>query len=236
MVVPRPACDPPDMCGRYTLGVPPARIAEVFGLLETPELSPRFNIAPTQEAPVIRRRGPGREVAQLRWGLVPFWAKDPAIGSRLINARAETVAEKPSFRSAFRKHRCLVPADGFYEWKPLGRRKQPYYAHRRDGLPFAMAGLHERWHADREDEIRSFTILTTEANPLLRSIHARMPVILPPEAWEPWLDPDATEEALHRLLVPASPDGYEMHPVSTLVNSPAVDDARCIAPTAEPTA
>ena len=223
------------MCGRYTLGVPPSRIAEVFELLETPELALRFNIAPTQQAPVIRQTDSGPVLELRRWGLVPFWAKDPAIGNKLINARSESVEEKPSFRTAFRKQRCLVPADGFYEWKPVGRRKQPFYTHRRDGLPFAMAGLHERWHGDQADEIRSFTILTTEANPLLRTIHARMPVILPRDAWAPWLDPRTATDTLRTFFAPASCEGFEMHPVSTLVNSPAVDDPRCIEASAEAT-
>ena len=218
------------MCGRYTLGVPPSRIAEIFDLLDVPELTPRFNIAPTQLAPVVRMRESRRVLELRRWGLVPFWAKDPAIGNRLINARSESVEEKPSFRAAFRKHRCLVPADGFYEWKPAGRRKQPFWIHRRDGLPFAMAGLCERWHADLEDEIRSFTILTTDANPLLRPIHDRMPVILAREAWAEWLDPDAAADSLRALLRPAPVEELEARPVSTLVNSAAMDDPRCIAP------
>jgi putative SOS response-associated peptidase YedK len=224
------------MCGRYTLGVPPVRIAEIFELLETPELAPRYNIAPTQQAPVILASGGRRTLELRRWGLVPFWAKDPAIGNRLINARSESVEEKPSFRTAFRKHRCLVPADGFYEWKPAGRRKQPYWIHRRDGQPFAMAGLYERWHADREDEIRSFTVLTTEANPLVRPIHARMPVILDAAAWSEWLDPGAPVGALRALLRPAPAADFDTRPVSTLVNAPAVDDFRCIEAVNEATA
>lgn len=223
------------MCGRYTLGVPPVRIAEIFDLLETPELAPRYNIAPTQEAPVVLGSGGRRTLELRRFGLVPFWAKDPTIANRLINARAETVEEKPSFRTAFRRHRCLVPADGFYEWKPAGRRKQPYWIHRHDGLPFAMAGLCERWHADREDEIRSFTIVTTEANPIVRPIHARMPVILDADAWDEWLDPKAPVEALRALLHPAPSEDFDTRRVSTLVNSPAVDDPRCIDAVDEPT-
>jgi putative SOS response-associated peptidase YedK len=218
------------MCGRYTLGVPPARIAEVFELSEEPELSPRYNIAPSQDAPVVVATPAGRTLELRRWGLVPFWAKDPKIGNRLINARAESAAEKPAFRTALRRHRCLLPADGFYEWRPAGRRKQPYHVRRKDALPFAMAGLYDDWHRGEPDAIASFTILTTEANALLRPIHGRMPVILPRRSWPTWLDPAAPPEAVQALLMPGDPEGFEAYPVTTLVNNPSVEDARCREP------
>ncbi|CAG0965500.1 SOS response-associated protein YedK [Myxococcaceae bacterium] len=218
------------MCGRYTLGARPERIAATFGLDEILEFSPRFNIAPTQHAPVIVVSSGRRKLELRRFGLVPFFAKDASIGSRLINARSESVAEKPAFRSAFRKHRCLVPADGFYEWKPEGRRKQPYWMHRSDGAPFAMAGLCERWHPDREDEIRSFAILTTAANALVRRIHDRMPAILAPEDLGRWLDPGTPIDELRDLLAPAPESGFVARPVATLVNGAAFDDPRCIEP------
>lgn len=221
------------MCGRYTLGVTPARLAEEFALAETPELSPRYNIAPTQTAPVIMAAPEGRRLALRRWGLVPFWAKDPKIGSRMINARAESVEEKPAFRVAFRRQRCLVPADGFYEWKPAGLRKQPFHIRRSDARPFAMAGLFDTWHAGQPDEIASFTILTTDANALLRPIHERMPVILDGPGWKAWLDPATAPSRLHALLAPPDPAGFEAYPVTTRVNSPALDDARCREPSQE---
>jgi putative SOS response-associated peptidase YedK len=218
------------MCGRYSLGVSPARIAEVFELSDEPEFQPRYNIAPTQDAPVILAVPEGRGLELRRWGLVPFWAKDPKIGSRMINARAESVEEKPAFRNAFRRQRCLVPADGFYEWKPVGLRKQPFHVRRSDAWPFGMAGLFDVWNAGQPDEIASFTILTTDANALLRPIHERMPLILDGRSWKAWLDPATPVARLHELLAPPDPAGFEAYPVATLVNRPAVDDARCREP------
>ncbi len=221
------------MCGRYTLGTTPARLAETFALSDAPEFAPRYNIAPTQIAPVVVATPQGRRLELRRWGLVPFWAKDPKIGSRMINARAESLAEKPAFRSAFRRQRCLVPADGFYEWKPAGRRKQPHHVRRADSRPFAMAGLFDTWHAGQPDAIASFTIVTTDANALLRPIHDRMPVILAPASWKDWLDADTPLARLGALLAPPDPAGFEAYPVTTLVNSPAVDDARCREPASD---
>jgi putative SOS response-associated peptidase YedK len=218
------------MCGRYTLGVSPARIAEVFALTDEPALAPRYNIAPTQDAPILVTTPEGRRLELRRWGLVPFWAKDPKIGNRLVNARAESVEEKPSFRTSFRRHRCLVPADGFYEWAPAGRLKQPFHIRRRDARPFAMAGLHDRWHRGQADEIASFTILTTEANALLQPIHGRMPVILGERGWDAWLDPATPTEALHALLASPEPGDLEAFPVTLLVNSARVDEPRCREP------
>ncbi len=218
------------MCARYTLGVSPARIAEEFELATLPELQPRFNIAPTQPAPVVVAGREGLRLEVRRWGLVPFWAEDPKIGNRLINARAESIAEKPAFRDAFRRHRCLVPADGFYEWAPAGKRRQPFHVRRADAGLFAMAGIYETWHTKQPDQISSFTILTTDANSLLQPIHDRMPVILPRSTWKQWLDVTTPPAQLHALLAPASNDGFEAYPVSMLVNGSAVDEARCREP------
>ncbi len=215
------------MCGRYTLGVTPARLAEAFDLAEVPDFEPRYNIAPSQRAPVIVATPGERRIAMLRWGLVPFWAKDPKIGTRMINARAESLAEKPSFRTALRTHRCLVPADGFYEWQPRGRGKQPFHVRRSDARPFAMAGLFDTWHRGQPDEIASFTIVTTDANDLVRPIHARMPAILEGPGVKAWLDPETPPSVLAALLAPPTCAGFEGYPVTTRVNSPANDDASC---------
>lgn len=219
------------MCGRYTLTVSGDALAESFELPEIPELSPRYNIAPTQEVPAVRveQEGGPRRLTPLRWGLIPFWADDPSIGNRMINARAETVTEKPSFRTSFKKRRCLVVADGFYEWKKAeGGAKQPYYIRLEDGEPFAFAGLWDRWQREGE-EIHSFTILTTQPNDLVKPLHNRMPVILPREAYDLWLDPGVSDaDRLLPLLAPYDPEAMEAYPVSRYVNSPANDSPRCI--------
>ena len=219
------------MCGRYTLSTPPNVLAERFGVDVRQNLPPRYNIAPTQGASVVRATDRGRELALLRWGLIPSWAKDPAIGNRMINARAEGVAEKPAFRRAFAKQRALVPADGFYEWQKQNSRKQPYHIRRRDGEPFAFAGLWERWHDRALDQVHeTFTIITTDASDLLAPIHNRMPVILSPADYDRWLDPE--KPGTPDLLTPYQGDELEAFPVSTRVNSPAHDDARCVEPQA----
>jgi len=223
------------MCGRYLLRSPVDALRRAFGFVETPNLAPRYNIAPTQAAPAVRqRREPAgeRTIQLLRWGLVPSWAKDLTIGARLINARAESLAEKPSFRSAFRKRRCLVPADGFYEWRAEGKRKQPYLIARRDEAPFAFAGLWERWTPKEKgtgpEFIDSFTIVTTDANALLKPLHERMPVILAPSDYSRWLDPDATIENLTSLLRPAPENWLEFYPIDPRVNAVRNDDAKLI--------
>ena len=221
------------MCGRYTLSVPGDVVAELFEVDEVPELEPRYNIAPTQEVAAVRRRRgqAGRELIPLRWGLIPRWAEDPSIGNRMINARAETVAEKPSFRSAFKRQRCLVVADGFYEWKKnADGTKQPYFIHLASGEPFGFAGLWERW--DKEGEpIESCTLLTTEPNTLMASLHDRMPVILPREAWETWLDQEISDrDRLEPLLAPYDPAAMEAWPVSRRVNSPFNQGPGCREP------
>jgi putative SOS response-associated peptidase YedK len=173
---------------------------------------------------------PGRELALLRWGLIPSWADDPKVGTRLINARAETAAERPAFRDAFRYHRCLIPADGFYEWKTEGRQKKPFYIRRQDSKPFALAGLWEHWEAPQKPPIDSCTILTTEANKLVQPLHDRMPAILAPADFERWIDPRTSVEDATSLLRPAPSEGMTMYPVNPVVNSVRKDDARCIEP------
>jgi putative SOS response-associated peptidase YedK len=220
------------MCGRYKLACDGQMIMEAFGLKAVPPWSARYNIAPTQQAPVVRVDGRGeRECARLRWGLVPSWAKDLSIGSRMINARAETVAEKPAFRHALRRQRCLVPADGFYEWRREGRHAQPFRIGLRDGGLFAFAGLWERWQGEGAPPVETFTILTTAPNEILASLHDRMPVILDRAAHERWLDPAATWQGdLQPVLVPYPAERMAAVPVGTLVNSPMVDDPRCAEP------
>lgn len=225
------------MCGRYTLSVALPDLVDVFDV-PPPDFpyGPRFNIAPTQDAPVVAEDSRGRRMGLLRWGLIPSWARDASIGSRLINARSETVAEKPAFRAAFRARRCLVPADGFFEWKPEGESgagrgsKVPYWIHRATREPFAFAGLWERWAPAAGDLLHTFTILTTEAAGPIRSIHPRMPVILPPGAWEVWLDPEAPATDLQALLRPYGDGDLRAHAVSTLVNAPRNDSPACIEP------
>ena len=221
------------MCGRYTLTVPVEILAEEFGVTgPLPEVPPSYNIAPTQEVAAVLADDGERRLEMLRWGLIPSWADDPGIGSRMINARSETVPEKPSFRRAFKERRCLIPADGFYEWKTTGNGKQPYYIRMEGGRPFAFAGLWESWRGSRE-EIRSCTILTTEANDRVSNIHHRMPVILAPEDHGLWLDPDIREaDPLLPLLAPYPDDVMEAYPVSRFVNRPTNDDPRCVEPLA----
>ena len=221
------------MCGRFTLRAPASVVAAQFGLFEMPPFAPRFNVAPTQPVAVVRcspgQAEPQRELVWLRWGLIPSWAKDPAIGNRMINARAETVAEKPSYRAAFRRRRCLVVADGFYEWARGGKPRQPYFIRMRDDRPFAFAGLWESWQGPDEGPVESCTLLTTEPNELVEPIHNRMPVILPEGDYPQWLDPAVQRpDALAPLLRPFPSERMTAEKVGTYVNSPAHDDARCI--------
>ena len=236
------------MCGRFTQRMSWRELHEMMDLVGTPlNLRPRYNAAPSQDVAVIRSGDPGsrsgasdgRTLAMLRWGLIPAWAKDPAIGHRLINARSETAAEKPSFRTAFRHRRCLIPADGFYEWRREGKTRQPWLFGLLGGAPFVFAGLWERWTvpagatltgslAERSpgDTVETCTILTTAANDTVAPVHGRMPVILPRDAWNAWL---AGEEV---PLGPYPADDMTAHPVSTYVNRPANDDPRCVEPIA----
>lgn len=219
------------MCGRFTSSSPGQIVAETFRLSETPELAPRYNIAPTQDVAAIRDAEGTRELVALRWGLIPSWSKDPSIGNRLINARAETLGEKPAFRSAFRSRRCLIVADGFFEWAREGKGKQPYLIRYRDGRPFGFAGLWERWRDPDGGEVESCTIVTTEPNALVAPIHDRMPVIVPPAGHARWLDPAGSDpEALAALLRPADCDGMVAFAVATAVNNPANDSPECVRP------
>ncbi len=221
------------MCGRFSLGASATTLAAQFGLFEAPTWAPRYNIAPSQEVLTILRTPdrPESHVALRRWGLIPMWAEGPAVGSRMINARAETVASKPAFRRAFKERRCLVLADGFYEWQRQERRKQPFYIRLRDGRPFAFAGLWERWAPQDGQPIDSCTILTTVANDLIHPLHVRMPVILPPAAHDAWLDPRLQDvERLQSLLRPYPGEEMMAFPVSTRVNTPRNDTPDCIEP------
>ncbi|MBW4555407.1 MAG: SOS response-associated peptidase [Trichormus sp. ATA11-4-KO1] len=220
------------MCGRFTLNQSAAALAEFFHIQQIPDLAAQYNIAPTQRvATVLHNPESGkREFQQLRWGLIPSWAKDPSMGAKLINARAETVAEKPAFRSAFKHRRCLVLADGFYEWQRQNGKKQPFYFRLSDGQPFGFAGLWERWQTE-DEEITSCTILTTAANELLQSIHDRMPVILAPQDYDLWLNPQIqTPEPLQQLLCPYPDQAMTAYPVSTWVNKPQNNSPECIVP------
>ena len=221
------------MCGRYTLSTPTDLLSDLYEVETELEVQPRFNIAPTQESLVIRidPESERRRLDLLRWGLIPFWAKDPAIGNRMINARSETVAEKPAFRVSWKKKRCLVMADGFYEWRAGDGPKQPFYFHRQDGYPLALAGLWDRWDKGAEGPIETFTILTTGPDEIVAPVHKRMPVILEPETHQRWLDPSFDDlNWLASQMAPASPSILESFPVTTYVNSPAHEGPDCIRP------
>jgi putative SOS response-associated peptidase YedK len=217
------------MCGRFMLNSDAAAIATEFGVAPAAELEPRYNIAPSQPVLIVRAADPGRAAVEVRWGLVPAWAKDLEMGHRLINARSETAAEKPAFRAAFRRRRCLVPADGYYEWQSRAGGKQPYFIHAATGGCFGIAGLWERWQ-NGELVVESCALLTCAANRRLREVHDRMPVIIRPDDYNLWLD-DATEPSmLAALLKPAPESSLDRHPVSKRVNSPRNDSIECIAP------
>jgi putative SOS response-associated peptidase YedK len=214
------------MCGRFTLTIDPAHLQEAFPWAIIPnDLNPRFNIAPSQPVAVIPNTGE-KIVSMYKWGLIPSWSKDPSIGERMINARSESLTEKPSFRNAYRRRRCLILADGFYEWKAnLGNKsKQPIFIRLIDSIPFAFAGLWEHWSATDGSEIRSCTIITTQPNSLLETIHNRMPVILHPDSYELWISPeDRPSSELNELLVPYPSSEMLAYPVSKKVNSPLND-------------
>lgn len=224
------------MCGRFTLRATPEQIATLFDLETVPPVQPRYNIAPTQPVLIVRENPHTgvREATYVNWGLVPFWADDPKIGSRMINARAETAHEKPAFRAAFRYRRCLIPADGFYEWQKQPRGgKKPYLIGLADQGLFAFAGLWEHWERDGS-VIESCTILTTGPNELVAPLHNRMPVILHPQDYAEWLDHTLQKpDPLRHLLRPFPADRMIAAPVSTHVNSPANEDARCVEPIGE---
>jgi putative SOS response-associated peptidase YedK len=217
------------MCGRYALYADPKTLVARFELPRTPDLLRCYNIAPSQEVPAIRRSQEGRrELTLLRWGLVPHWAQAETTGHSLINARAETVASKPAFRSAFRRRRCLIPADGFYEWNKAGRTRQPYFIRIKDGLPLAFAGLWEEWR-DPDGQAGSCAIIVTRANALVQPIHDRMPVILEPRAYGQWLSTDITDaEDLTQLLVPFPRENMKAYPVDRWVDNPQNEGAACV--------
>lgn len=209
------------MCGRFAQRSDPKRLAREFKIAEVPDVAARYNIAPTQDILSIRRADDDREAVFLKWGLVPSWAKDALIGAKLINARSETVTEKPSFREAFKKRRCIIPADGFYEWQRTNSKKQPYFFRMQDEHPFGFAGLWEKWKAIDGQVLETCTILTTEANEVLQPVHDRMPVILHPEDYELWLDVDMRKLDLTKeLLRPYPAEEMISYPVSTAINSP----------------
>ncbi|MFZ1752284.1 MAG: SOS response-associated peptidase [Caldilineaceae bacterium] len=220
------------MCGRFTLRASSEQVADLFSLEQMPPLAPRYNIAPTQPVLAIRESyaGNGREATFLNWGLIPFWAKDPSIGSRMINARAETAAEKPSFRAAFKYRRCIIPADGFYEWQKVDGGKQPQLIGLKGGGVLGFAGLWEHWEQEGS-AIESCTILTTEPNDLLAPIHNRMPMILHPEDYDEWLSRDIQKaDPLLHLMRSFPGELMAYQPVSTLVNNPRNEDPACAVP------
>jgi putative SOS response-associated peptidase YedK len=220
------------MCGRYTLKAEKEEMEKAFDAkVESADALPfRFNIAPTQFVPVVRHLEAENFLSAMKWGLIPSWAKDEKIGNKMINARAETIAEKPAFRSAFKSRRCIVPASGFYEWKKLERGKQPFYFHLKNKPVFGFAGLWEEWRDDETGEIlETCTIITTEANEVLLPVHDRMPVILKAEDYDEWLDPkEANKERLQKLLAPYPAKEMSSHSVSRAVNSPTVDSPELI--------
>ncbi|MBM3214643.1 SOS response-associated peptidase [Candidatus Poribacteria bacterium] len=224
------------MCGRFTMATPSPELARLFDLEEMPTVAPRYNVSPTQNVLGIRARGEDgsqREAAWLRWGLIPGWAKDPSIGARMINARSETAAEKPSFRTPLRRRRCLIPADGFYEWRRTGSQKQPYLVRVRGGEPFAFGGIWDVWRQGDDVVIESCAILTTEPNDLMVSIHDRMPVIIRPEEFDLWIDPSMQKPGdIAHLMAPFPASEMDAIAVTTRVNNPANDDPQCAVPAA----
>ena len=215
------------MCGRYFLHSTADKLTQLFGEMPMPLLEPRYNIAPTQPVPIVRQDAKGRrEMVLVRWGLIPSWSKGPDSRYSMINARAETVAQKPAYRSAFRYRRCLLPADGFYEWRAAGGGKQPYVLRSRDRAPLALAGLWEHWQDADGNEIESCTVLVREANAQVRPVHERMPVVIGPETFDLWLDIHAQKpQPLETLLAAQQPPELEIYPVGRAVNSPRNDNA-----------
>lgn len=219
------------MCGRFAFYSPSEATAALFGATTSTEVVPRYNIAPTQFIAAVRRdEQEAPELAMLRWGLVPFWAKDPSIGNRMINARSETVAEKPSFRNAYKKRRCLILADGFYEWRKEGDGKTPYYISLADGSPFAFAGIWENWNSKESDEsLQSTAIITAAASDFMAQLHQRMPVVVRPEQADRWLAGDAE---LLSEVIDNSPE-FRAWPVDRKVNNARNEDAALIDPAGE---
>ncbi len=222
------------MCGRYTLTVSPQQLRDIFGYRQQPNFPPRYNIAPTQPIPIVRLVDGKREFVLVRWGLLPAWVKDPKNFALLINARGESVIDKPAFRALMLRRRCLIPADGFYEWRARGKIKQPYYVRRKDSAPFAFAGLWEIWTGPNGEELETAAIVTTSANQTLAPIYERMPVVVPESAFELWLDAAAADPQTASTLIVPAPDGLlEAHPVGPHVNRVANDNPALIEPVAE---
>jgi putative SOS response-associated peptidase YedK len=221
------------MCGRYALTIDPGDLQAAFPEFSFPEqVTPRYNIAPSQSIMALPNDGKIRANFFV-WGLIPSWAKDPSIGNRMINARAETLAEKPAFRSAYKYHRCLIFANGFFEWQAQAgvKSKVPHFIRLKSGMPFTFAGLWEHWQSPDGSEVQSATIITTDPNELMATLHNRMPVILPSNTYTQWIDPaPQTPDRLQNLLVPYPTEEMEAYPVSPLVNSPGNDRAECILP------
>ena len=219
------------MCGRYVITSAPEAIRALFRYQEQPNFPPRFNVAPSQPIPIVRLADGKRQFALVRWGLLPSWVKDPKTFALLINARGESVIDKPAFRAAMKRRRCLIPADGFYEWQAGGSRKQPYFIRLKSGAPMAFAGLWECWTGPNGEELETAAIVTTNANRALGHIHDRMPVILAPEAFDLWLNcAEVDAQTAAALITPAPDDLFEAYPVSTDVNRVANDNAKLLEP------
>jgi putative SOS response-associated peptidase YedK len=219
------------MCGRYAITTAPEAIRALFGYAEQPNFPPRYNIAPTQPVPIVRLAEGTRSFALVRWGLIPAWVKDPRTFSLLINARGESVIDKPAFRNAMRRRRCLFPADGFYEWRQEGKGKRPFFIRPRSGTPIAFAGLWETWTGPNGEEMDTAAIVTTTANRALRHIHDRMPVVIAPEAFDFWLDGGKVDaETAAALIEPACDELLEAYEISSAVNHAANDSPALIAP------
>jgi putative SOS response-associated peptidase YedK len=217
------------MCGRYVLKASQSEIISAFSLLECADFDPRYNIAPLQSVPVVRQRHSGERVAQiLRWGLIPSWSKDEAIANKLINARAETLAEKPSFRAAYKSRRCIVPASGFYEWKQLPNYKQPYFIRPAEGTLFGFAGLWERWNRPDGEPLDTFAIITTQAVDRMGELHERMPVILDAEDYGLWLDRETEPDLVRQLIAVPNAQALEIYPVARAVGNAKNEGASLI--------
>jgi len=219
------------MCGRYTVTSSPEALRALFRYEEQPNFPPRYNVAPTQPIAIVRLVDGKRHFALVRWGLLPSWVKDPKNFTLLINARGESAAEKPAFRAAMKRRRCLIPADGFYEWQKAGDRKRPFYVHAKSGAPLAFAGLWETWEGPNGEELETATIVTTRANRTLLPIHDRMPVILAPDAFDVWLDSATVDATTAAALIAPAPEGLlEAYEISTAVNRTANDNPKLLAP------
>src|SRR4030081_1588464 len=219
------------MCGRFVITSPPAALRQIFGYIEQPNFPPRYNVAPPQPIPVVMLENGGRHFHLMRWGLVPAWVKDPRKFSLLINARSETIREKPAFKNAIKRRRCLIPADGYYEWQDSSGRKRPFFIHRRDGKPVGFAALAETWMGPNGEEMDTVAIVTPPASRDLAALHHRVPVTIAPDEFDRWLDCSADDaEAATGLIGAPAAGEFAWHPVSTRVNRTANDDAQLILP------